>query len=153
MAKKAKVSKLKKTYPMQLWQIATFVVIFAGVGVYAIVSSQAAPRGGAAKATLSISPNPLSANKSTQISLSGCGYNADPYTITNVGIQKDGWGAFGYNAGVNPDGCLSTTPYPTNIDENNSFSLPAGTYRVTIKQAIGGKVPKNPNAETTLIVR
>ena len=160
MAKKSKSTNVisgsrGKTIAFPAWQVLIFMIVFGALGVYTIANSWAAPggRGGKSTKTLSITPNPVSANKSIQISLSGCGYDTSPYTITNVGIQREGFGAFGYNTGVMPDGCLDPTPYPKNIDENNYFALPAGTYTVTIKQAIGGRAPKNPDSQTTLVVQ
>ena|ERR1700741_844747 len=112
MAKKAKQSKLKKTYPMPLWQIAVFVALFAGVGVYAIVSSMAAPAGKGSKTSATLQVSVVPSVKSPGYALmhiTGCGYSPSSY-VTQFNYKytdvASGWASFG-SLPVGSDGCIN----------------------------------------------
>ena len=123
MAKKIKQNKLKKTYPMQLWQIAIFVVLFAGVGVYAIVSSKAAPAGkGGGKTSATLQVSVVASVKSPGYALmhiTGCGYSPSSY-VTQFNYKytdvASGWASFG-SLPVGSDGCINYQ------DEDNGVVL------------------------------
>jgi hypothetical protein len=115
MATKKKQSKLSKKYALPLWQIIAFVLVFAAVGVYALVGSNAATKrssGGKTSGTLHVSV--IASTKSPGYSLmhiTGCGYSPTAY-VSQFNYKyldaASGWASFG-SLPVNSSGCIDYT--------------------------------------------
>jgi hypothetical protein len=136
--KKKQTSKLQKSYSFKLWQIVLFVLVFAAIGVYGIMQSSAAPRGGKGggkyPATVQLTLIPVENSQYgagySHISVTGCGYMPNAYvTYVNYQSATTSDGSTTFISPVDSNGCLAyVEPYHT------QHKFAPGTYVVEVSQ-------------------
>lgn len=133
MAKKAKTSAWSQKYSFSAWQILLFLIVFAGLGAAAILSSSAAPKSPSAGASVQLSPNPVAHGTAVTLTVSSCGLTpgADE---SLVGNSTSGQWRIGLGL-ANSSGCIVNAPTSLSPGDPGNY-----TYQLQERNVKNGKI-------------